>query len=105
MSWKIWLAAALSLPLFAATSGSELSLIDAVKSDNRQAAIALIDQHVNVNAATSDGTTALHWAAHNGDEDLIDRLLRAGADAKAKNQFGTTPMSEAAFLGNVAIME
>ncbi len=83
----------------------DVSLVDLVKADNRQAAMALIDQHVNVNTPTSDGTTALHWAAHNGDVDLVDRLLSAGADANAKNQFGATPMSEAAFAGNVAIIE
>ena len=91
-------------PLFAGVSG-DASLVELAKADNHQAAITLIDQHVNVNTPTSDGTTALHWAAHNGDAELVDRLLRAGADAKAKNQFGATPMSEAAFLGNVAIIE
>jgi uncharacterized protein len=58
-----------------------------------------------VNARESDGTTALQWAAHNNDADLVDRLLKAGADAKAKNQFGTTPMSEAAFNANTAIID
>lgn len=90
--------------LFAGVAG-DASLVQLVKANNQQAAIALIEQHVNVNAPESDGTTALHWAAHNGDVELVDRLLRAGADAKAKNQFGASPMSEAAFLGNVAIIE
>ncbi len=80
-------------------------LVEAAKSGNRAAAIALIEKKVNVNASESDGTTALHWAAHNNDADLLDRLIRAGADAKAKNEFGATPMSEAAFVGNTAVME
>jgi ankyrin repeat protein len=91
-------------PVIAGVSGNA-SLVDLVKADNQQAAIALIDQHVNVNTPASDGTTALAWAAHNGDVELVGRLLGAGADAKAKNQFGATPMSEAAFLGNGAIIE
>ncbi|MGP0073211.1 MAG: ankyrin repeat domain-containing protein [Bryobacteraceae bacterium] len=91
-------------PLFAGVSG-DVSLVELAKADNQQAAIALIDQHVDVNTPTSDGTTALHWAAHNGDVELVDRLLRAGANASAKNQFGATPLSEAAFLGNVPILE
>ena len=65
----IWLAPAFAVAAFAATSGGELSLIDAVKADNRTAALELINQHVNVNAAAPDGTTALIWAAHNGDAD------------------------------------
>ncbi|HTW65535.1 MAG TPA: ankyrin repeat domain-containing protein [Bryobacteraceae bacterium] len=90
---------------FAATNGVPSSLINAVKSDDREAAIVLIDQHVDVNAALPDGTTALQWAAHNGDAELVERLLKAGADAKAHNQFGSSPMSEAALNGNVAVIE
>src|SRR3984957_7571074 len=96
--------ALLIAPVFAGVSG-DVWLVEQVKARNQPAALALIAQHVNVNIATSDGTTALHWAAHNGDVELVERLLGAGADAKAKNQFGATPMSEAAFAGNVAIVE
>jgi uncharacterized protein len=102
---RLWLAAALITPVFAATSGGELSLIEAAKSGNRSAALTLIDQRFNVNAAAPDGSTALLWAAHNGDPELVASLLKAGADAKARNQFGATPMSEAAFVGNIAILE
>ncbi len=95
---------AATLPLLAGVSG-DMSLIEVVKAGNRQAAIELINQHVNVNATAADGTTALIWAAHNGDAELAALLLKAGADAKARNQFGSTPMSEAAFAGNVAIID
>jgi len=95
---------AAALPLLAGAAGDP-SLIEVVKSGNRQAAIELINQQVNVNTAAPDGTTALIWAAHNGDFELTARLLKAGADAKARNQFGSTPMSEAAFAGNAAIIE
>ncbi len=98
------LAAFGAIQLFAGVSG-DTSLVELVKADNQQAAIALIDKHADVNTPLSDGSTALLWAAHNGDVELVDRLLQAGADAKAKNQFGATPMSEAAFLGNAAIIE
>lgn len=105
MRGKISLIAALAIaPLLAGVAG-DVSLVDLAKADNQQAAIALINQHVNVSSPTPDGTTALHWAAHNGDVELVDRLLRAGADATAKNQFGATPMSEAAFIANAAIIE
>lgn len=97
--------AAAALALAADLASPASSLIDAVKAGNRTAAIALIGQKANVNATESDGTTALHWAAHNNDGDLVDRLLKAGADARAKNQFGATPMSEAAFNANTAIID
>jgi ankyrin repeat protein len=97
-------AAVLCVSAIAATAGDGLSLIEAVKLDNQEAAAALIDRHVDVNAALPDGSTALLWAAHNGDAELVERLLKAGADAKVHNQFGASAMSEAAFNGNVAIM-
>jgi ankyrin repeat protein len=80
-------------------------LIDAIQSRNTAAAIKLLDQKVNVNGTTTDGTTALHWAVHNADVDMVDRLIRAGANVSAKNEFGTTPMSEAVNVGNTSVLE
>ena len=68
-----------------AASG-DVRLVEAVKSGGSSAAIALIAKRVDVNAPEVDGTTALHWAVHRSDVDLVDRLIRAGADVKAKNQ-------------------
>jgi ankyrin repeat protein len=65
----------------------------------------LLGQGVDVNAAEPDGTTALQWAVHHDDTDLIDRLLRAGAKANTVNDYGSSPMSEAAINGNVAVIE
>ncbi|MGE0445115.1 MAG: ankyrin repeat domain-containing protein [Vicinamibacterales bacterium] len=50
--------------------------------------------------AAQDGTTPLHWAAHNNDITLAARLIQEGADVMAANQFGATPWSEAATVGN-----
>jgi ankyrin repeat protein len=80
-------------------------LVDAVKSGNRSAALALLDQRVDVNSPEPDGTTALHWAVHQNDLDLADRLIRAGANINAKNDYGATPMSEAALVGNGTLIE
>jgi ankyrin repeat protein len=80
-------------------------LVDAVKSGDKAAAIALIAQRVDVNAAEADGTTALQWAVHQNDLDLAERLIRAGAKVNAKNDYGVTPMSEAAVTGNADMIE
>src|SRR5215813_7209889 len=82
-----------------------LGLVDAVKSGDRTAALALLQQKVNVNAPEADGTTALHWAVQRDDLDLVERLIKAGANVNAKNDYGSTPMSEAALNGNVAILD
>jgi uncharacterized protein len=80
-------------------------LVDAVKSGDKAAALALIDRRVDVNVPESDGTTALHWAVHQNDLDLADRLIRAGAKVNAKNDYGATPMSEAAIAGSADMLE
>jgi ankyrin repeat protein len=80
-------------------------LVDAIRSGDRAAALALLQQKVNVNAADLDGTTPLHWAVQKDDLDMVERLLKAGAGVKTKNDYGSTPMSEAALNGNVAIMD
>jgi ankyrin repeat protein len=85
--------------------GGASPLVDAAKSGDRAAALALIDERADVNLPEADGTTALHWAVHHDDLTLVDRLIRAGADVNAKNDYGATPMSEAAVLANPAVIE
>jgi ankyrin repeat protein len=60
---------------------------------------------VDVNAPEPDGTTALHWAVQRNDIDLVTRLIRAGAKVNVKNDFGSTPMAEAAVVGSAALLE
>jgi ankyrin repeat protein len=57
------------------------ALVDAVKNQDAESVRALLKQHVDVNAPEADGTTALHWAAHWGDLETVDALLREGANA------------------------
>jgi ankyrin repeat protein len=80
-------------------------LVDAVKSGDRAAVMALIGQRVDVNAPEADGTTALHWAVHAGDLDLVQRLIRAGAKVNVRNEYGASPMSEAAILGRADLLD
>ena len=41
------------------------------------------------------GETPLHYAAAYGDEEMIQAMLRAGADRKALNTHGETPLEYA----------
>jgi uncharacterized protein len=59
---------------------------------------------VPANDAASDGTTALHRAVYAGDAAEAQRLIKAGADAKAANVFGATPMMLAAARGDAAVI-
>jgi uncharacterized protein len=56
-------------------------------------------------AADADGTTPLEWAVYNDDLPAAQRLLHAGADAKAANRYGVTPLSLAATNRNAAMAE
>ena len=78
-------------------------MIDAVKAGDRAAALARIQRPGAVNARETDGTSALHWAARSNDLELTQALLRAGADAKAANRYGVTPLSLAVINGNYAL--
>ena len=73
---------------------------DAVRTRNASALQSLLKQRADVNAAQPDGTTALHWAAHWNDAETVNLLLRAGANAKAVNRYGATPLSEAVSAGS-----
>lgn len=48
----------------------------------------------------SDGTTALHRAAHRDDLAAVEQLLRSGEDVKTANRYGVTALSLACTNGN-----
>src|SRR5580698_3820241 len=72
--------------------GGDLRLIEAAKRSDTSAARALIQARIDVNATEVDGTTALHWAASRDDLKMVDLLLSAGADVKAVNRYGISPL-------------
>jgi ankyrin repeat protein len=58
----------------------------------------------NVNARAADGTTALHWAVRADDLAKVESLLAAGADAKAQDRYGLTPVRLACENANAQIL-
>ena len=90
VAWIFGLVAVASSLCFAASS--DLRLIQAVKSQDAESVRALLKQHVDVNAAQGDGTTALHWAADLDNLTIADVLIRAGAPVNAANDLGATPL-------------
>src|SRR5258708_20401485 len=91
-------------PVLAATPDS--TLVAAVKAGDHQAIGALLKTRgVDVNAAQVDGTTALHWAAHGGDLDIVNRLIAAGAKVQAVNRYGIAPLWLAAEDGHGRVVE
>src|SRR5262245_11871335 len=88
-----------ALPGAATAFGSESKAADAVEKRDQDALRRLLQQHVDVNLPQADGGTALHWAAHWNDVDVIGLLIAAGANVNAVNQYGVTPLSIACANG------
>jgi len=81
-------------------------LIDAAKERDAATLRALIAQGVDVNAPDGDGSTALHWAAANGDLAMTEALLKAGASVKAVTRIGGMgPLFMAAKSGSADVIE
>jgi hypothetical protein len=79
------LVAMLSIGLTAAES----PVADAAARGDRETVKSLLKQAADVNAAQGDGMTALHWAAMNGDAELAQMLIFAGANVRATTRRGT----------------
>lgn len=111
---KAWVAAAaLGLAGLAPTFGQDTladlgaapqSLVAAVRAEDRDAALAMIEAGADVTQAAPDGSTALLWAAHLGDVELVRALLAAGADPAKANDYGATPLGEAAAMGEAGVI-
>jgi hypothetical protein len=72
---------ALSLISVAGCKSDPTSLMTAVRADNTAEAIKLIGKGADANSRTSpNGWSALHYAAMNGNAEIVKALLKAGAD-------------------------
>ena len=101
------LGAGLSVTVVAeAAARRDAPLIAAVKAVDFDAVRSLVvDRGVDVNQTAPDGATALHWAVHKNDAELVDLLIESGADVSTANRYGVRPISLAAENGNAAILE
>jgi ankyrin repeat protein len=102
---KAGLRIAVAACVFAAGAASAAEeLVRAVQSNDATVALAAIEDGVDVNERSADGTTALHWAVYNDNLALVERLIAAGAEVSVANEFGSTPLAEAATVGNAAVV-
>lgn len=66
----------------------------------------LLQSGADVNAAQGDGMTALHWAALNGDHEMVAMLLHAGANWRATTRLGGyVPLHLAAQTGAAEVVQ
>ena len=79
-------------------------LADAAKSRDIATVSRLLKQPVDVNVPQSDGTTALHWAVRWNLLEVIDPLIRAGANVNATNRYNITPLALACTNGSALVV-
>ena len=86
-------------------SAAESPIADAASRGDREAVKALLKEAADVNAAQGDGMTALHWAAMNGDLELAEMLIVAGANTRATTRLGSyTPLYLASQHGHGGVI-
>src|SRR5262245_17547115 len=93
------LVTAVLLGAISIATAADTRLLDAAESGDRATALRLLAQGANPNLVGADGTTAVMWAAANDDIELVRALIKAGANVKLKNQFGTSAITEAGIIG------
>ena len=88
----------------AAVGGAILApLVDAAKHANWESMRVLLSEGADVNAATADGTTVLHWATYWDDVEAVRLLIAEGADPSAATDLGATPLWNASLNGSAEI--
>jgi len=103
---RILTGVALAAMLSIGISAAESPVADAAARGDREAVKALLKQAADVNGAQGDGMTALHWAAMNGDAELTQMLIYAGANVKATTRLGAyTPLYLASQQGHGKVIE
>src|SRR5580698_3627286 len=96
------LVVAAALPMDA--QAPKVSLASLIQEGNHKAALAQIRAGADVNAAQPDGTRAIHWAVYRVDYEILDALITKKAKAEVANQFGSTPLAEAAKLADARMV-
>jgi uncharacterized protein len=86
-------------------AGAAAPLIDAVKTGKVDAVRTLLTQRADPNLTETDGTTALHWAAHFDNVAAADLLIKAGAKVQTPNRYGITPLWLACINGSAQMVE
>jgi ankyrin repeat protein len=102
--YRMGLGFAAVLLLTVTLTAAKTDVADAAMRGDKAAIKTLLEKGANVNAAQSDGATAVHWAVDRGDIEMLRMLTAAGANVKVANRNGSTPLWLAATTGDAAII-
>ena len=79
------------------------ALHDAIESDNRDLAAALLQCGADPNKVNKEGYTALHLSSFQNNKDILSELLQRGVNVKAKSKDGDTALHITATLNSKEI--
>src|SRR5216117_600114 len=88
--------------------GSMESLANLIETGNRKAALERIRSSTSVadiNEAQPDGTRPIHWAVYRVDYELLGALIARKANLNVRNEFGSTPIAQAAELADARMVK
>jgi len=89
-----------------AVTAASTRIVDAARQQEWPVVQAMAKQKgVDLNAASTEGSTALHFAINAGEVEIVQALLTAGADFTTRNLAGVTPLHLAVVDGETAIVK
>ena len=90
-------------PLLA--QNSEVTLAGLIEAGRREAALERIRTGEDVNQPQPDGTLPIHWAVYRVDYELLEALIANEANPNVRNEFGSTPVAQAAGIGDARMVQ
>ncbi len=86
-----------------ARNAMKVAPIHSAAAGRRSVALLLVERGADVRVPQRHGWTPLHTAADHGDLELVEALLKAGADPAATNDDGVSPADLAEQKGHDAV--
>lgn len=103
---RAYLVLGIFLVFFSAAGRAAVDTVaDAAMKGDASLVRSLLQQKADVNQPQADGTTALHWAVRQDSLEMVKLLIGAGANVKAANRFGVSPLLLACLNGNAVTIE
>ncbi len=104
LSLCVWLLSSLSCSGFDLYETADLW--KAAQSGDLRAIEAIVKSKVlNLNTGNTMGNAALHYAAFEGHEAVVEELLKGGANPNLTNEAGQTPLMSASFKSHELVIE
>jgi len=86
----------------ASVAVNNTQIVEAARVGDLNAVRNLLNSGININETTGDGMTALHWASHRNDADMVTFLLNSGASTELGTRIGNyTPLHVASRNGSI----